>query len=190
MGFLINGERVLPVEMLSMLICFGAVIMIAFASQQPELSDSAVVASSSVGVGMTIAILSAWCLASQNVMTRVLKDIDAMVIMFYVGLVGFIFYTAVNILTGGFTVIASFTTHEIQELVLAISFDLIANLAANKAYQMSGSGFVSLISYLTIFYGFSCDFFFFDKIFSVTETSAICMILVVTVLTSIYKLRL
>ena len=190
MGYLINGERVLPIEMLSMLICFGAVIMIASASQQPELDDSAVVDSSSVGVGMIIVVLSAWFLASQNVMTRVLKDIDPMVIMFYVGFVGCIFYTAVNILTGGFTVIVSLTPYAIQQIVLAILFDMVANLAANRAYQMSGSGFVSLISYLTIIYGFSCDFFFFDKIFSVTEVSAICMILIVTVLTSIYKLRL
>ena len=132
---------------------------------------------------------AAWCLALQNVVTRSAKDIDAQVLLFYVGFIGTISWFFVNLFSGGFQNIASFSLNHYQGITLAIIFDLAYAFSVTLAYQSGNSGFISLIGYLVIFYGFIVDFIFFNKTFSSMEILAALVILAVTLSLSVQKLR-
>ena len=110
-------------------------------------------------------------------------------LLFYYGLIGTICWGAITFQTGDMTNLFSYTDSQYTQLAAATGFDLVYCFANLVAFQSSSSGFVSLISYLTILYGFLCDSFFFKKTFKGAELGAIAVILAVTVSTSIYKLR-
>ena len=57
------------------------------------------------------------------------------------------------------------------------------------AFQSDSSGFVALVSYVNIIYGFLADRIIFEQDFSPIELAAAIVILVVTVGTSVYKLH-
>ena len=54
---------------------------------------------------------------------------------------------------------------------------------------MDSSGFVALISYMTIVYAFLCDQFIFDESLNTIELVAALVILGVALFIAIYKLR-
>ena len=68
-------------------------------------------------------------------------------------------------------------------------FDSIAVNAVTIAFQSDSSEFVALISYVNILYAFVADVVIFNESFGWIELLAACVILVVTVGTSIYKIR-
>ena len=57
------------------------------------------------------------------------------------------------------------------------------------AYQSDSSGFVSLVSYMNIFYAYVCDQVFFDNKLNVVELLAALTILIVALGVAFYKLR-
>ena len=74
-------------------------------------------------------------------------------------------------------------------MIGATVFDSIAVNAVTIAFQSDSSGFVALISYVNILYAFVADVVIFKESFGWVELLAACVILVVTVGTSIYKIR-
>ena len=69
---------------------------------------------------------------------------------------------------------------------------LLDTLAVNSmtiAFQSDSSGFVSLVSYVNILYGFLGDRIIFKEQFHWMDLVAAVIILIVTVSTSVYKLR-
>ena len=57
------------------------------------------------------------------------------------------------------------------------------------AYQSDSSGFVSLISYMNIFYAYICDQAFFNNKLNVVELLAALTIMIVALGVAFYKLR-
>ena len=57
------------------------------------------------------------------------------------------------------------------------------------AFQSSSPAFVSLISYINIIYAFLADYIIFKETFTWIEFTAAALILIVTIFTSVYKIR-
>ena len=74
-------------------------------------------------------------------------------------------------------------------LLAATVFDTMGVNCATIAYQSDSSGFVALISYVMIVYGFLSDCLIFNESFSWVELSGAACIISVTIVTSIVKLR-
>ena len=73
-------------------------------------------------------------------------------------------------------------------MVIGALFDTMAIYSTTVAFQSDSSGFVALISYLTIVYSFLADRFIFDEEFAPLEMVAAIFILLVTICIMIYKL--
>ena len=71
----------------------------------------------------------------------------------------------------------------------AVLIETVAVYSMTIAYQSDSSGFVSLISYMLVIYAFFADIFVFCEQFKWLELVAALVILLVTVATSIFKLR-
>ena len=86
-----------------------------------------------------------------------------------------------------------FEIHEPVAYILGILgglSDFGALTCVNLAFQNDSTGFVSIIGYMSVFYSFLADQFLFDApITGFDLVGAIC-ILIVTLGTAVYKLRL
>ena len=74
-------------------------------------------------------------------------------------------------------------------MVAASLLDAVAIYSNLVAYQLDNSGFMGLLSYLTVLYAFASDFLLFGEKMYATELIAACMILAVTIGVSIYNMR-
>ena len=92
-------------------------------------------------------------------------------------------------INGTGTRLGSYTSREWLIATVSACFNSGESLTTTLAYQMDSSGFVSLISYMSIVYGFLCDQFIFDEKFTVIELVAALVILAVALFITIYKLR-
>lgn len=193
LAFFINGEPILGFELLGMMICFGAVVVIATSSQEETIVDEdATEESQGLNpklLGIILAMSAAWFIATQNVINRVAKSMDPLVLLFYYGLIGTLLWGVITFQSGSMANILTYSDSQCQQLFAAVGFDLLYCFANLVAFQSGSSGFVGLISYLTIIYSFICDSLIFKKTFSVKELSSIIVILLVTVVVSVYKLR-
>ena len=67
--------------------------------------------------------------------------------------------------------------------------DVVGVYSMTIAFQSDTSSFVSLISYINVIYAFLADCFIFKEHFTWIELLAALVILIITVITSIIKLR-
>ena len=74
-------------------------------------------------------------------------------------------------------------------MIGATLFDSLAVNSGTIAFQSDSSGFISLVTYINIIYAFVADTVIFKESFSGWELTGALVIFVVTVGTSIYKLR-
>ena len=73
-------------------------------------------------------------------------------------------------------------------MIFAVSFDVVAVNSMTIAYQSDSSGFVSLISYISVFYAFLGDLLIFKETFTTRELICSMLTLSVIVGVSVYKL--
>ena len=81
--------------------------------------------------------------------------------MFYIGFYGFLCWALAIYCTSGFSSFFSYSSSLYQGIFVAVLTDLTYAFLLLAAYQQGNSGFVGLISYMTILYGSLCDYFFF-----------------------------
>jgi len=74
-------------------------------------------------------------------------------------------------------------------LVIAGIFDWLAYNTRIIAFQTSGSGFIALIGYIAIFYGFLADVFIFNAEIKGFDLAGALLIMVVTMVSAVYKLK-
>jgi drug/metabolite transporter (DMT)-like permease len=74
-------------------------------------------------------------------------------------------------------------------MLMGCVIDFIGLNALNIAYQSDKSGFISIIGYLCVFYGFLCDEFIFNAPMTGFDLLGAILIFVVTVGVALYKLR-
>ena len=98
-------------------------------------------------------------------LNRKLKSIDYSALMVYHGLIGGIL-SAIYILIEAAINGGNFRFYTLQQYLIlagAATFDAMACFSMTIAYQSDNSGFVSLLGYAIILYGFLSDVLIFDE---------------------------
>lgn len=201
LAFLLLKERIKAIEILGILICFGGVIMIGFARQERidekeaeaaakgETDDEEEVSQLVQNIGLGLGLLSAMTMAVNSVYNRKLKNIDYFVVMCYHGILGSAFaivYICIEAVINGEFRIYTFVQYLI--LIAASVMDMLTVNCMTIAFQRDSSGFVSLISYALIFYGFLSDVIIFNEKIMVLEVIGAIIILVSTMTVATIKL--
>ena len=74
-------------------------------------------------------------------------------------------------------------------LFLMCCFDLTAVCTQQLAFQKDSSGFVAIIGYTVVVYGFLADYFIFQVTPTGLQIAAASLILLVNLVTTVIKLR-
>ena len=85
--------------------------------------------------------------------------------------------------------ILNYSGHVYMLMAISTILNTVGVTSMTIAFQSDSSGFVSLISYVNIFYSFIFDRIVFKEKFHWVDLVAAVVILTVTVSTSVYKLR-
>jgi drug/metabolite transporter (DMT)-like permease len=114
-------------------------------------------------IGVIIGVGAAIFFAFNSVWNRKLKEVHFLVLMVMHGLIGFILLSILicveALITGnGFRI---YNTYEYGMLAGVSIFDCIGCYSMTIAYQSDSSGFVSLLGYGIIVWGFNADIFVF-----------------------------
>ena len=132
-----------------------------------------------------------WFYAACNVVNRKLKDVHFAIIGFYHPVTGitisFCCLAVSYLFTGVFLEVHSLQTY--GYLFLACMFNFVELNSQNIAFQSDSSGFVSVVGYLVVFYGFLADEFVFKRPIAGLELAGAIMIFTVTVGVTVFKLR-
>ena len=147
-------------------------------------------------LGYSLIFVLTWIFAANCVLNRALKGINSGVIMFWHGIIGILFaLIAVGVSyfidsePGSGLSILNYSAEVYGLIIAATLCDTLAVNSMTIAFQSDSSGFVSLISYIGVIYAFTADSLIFNEHFSWVELVAAVCILIVTVTTSIIKLR-
>ena len=194
---LLLSEKIKLVEILGIFVCFGGVIMIAFAKQQ-RISEAAedtvdteedATSDSDQWLGIGLALLSAWTMGFNSVFTRKLKNINYTVVMTYHGLTGvslaLIYIVVERLIVGEFRM---YTALQYLILTAAALTDTVCVNSMTIAYQSDSSGFVSLLGYTIVFYGFLADIVVFNEDIQGLELAGALLVLAATVVVAVIKL--
>ena len=112
-------------------------------------------------------------------------------VLFYHALIGISLAAAVILgehwITGNDFRIYTWTQY--GTILLCCVFDFIALNCQTVAFQSDSSGFVSLIGYMAVLYAFIVDYLVFHESISLVEICGAILILTVTILVSVKKIR-
>lgn len=202
LAFIFFKEMLLPVEIGAMIVCFGAMITMTLtsakysASQDDGTDDVAGYSKTQMAIGYPLIFIVSWIYASNCVLNRALKDVHHAILMFWHGVLGIV------LAVSGVLIEAIFVQNPegglrifhysgaVYALMLgATLFDSGAVNFVTIAFQSDSSGFVALISYISIIYAFLADRIIFHESFHWLELVTAIVILAVTSSTSFYKLR-
>ena len=117
--------------------------------------------------GLFCAFASSLFVATVGVSSRALKHVATPVVTFYHSIVGIIVFSVVIITQGMLDEFRFSSYTEQQKLLMVIGslFDTLAIYSTTVAFQSDSSGFVALLSYLTVVYSFVADQVIFHEEF-------------------------
>ena len=138
---------------------------------------------------MIVAFISAWGLAVTSVFNRKLKTIDYTLVMVYHGFIGVIL-AILFIVIEGLVKSGQLRFYSLEQYLFlfgAATWDTIGCYSITIAYQSDSSGFVSLLGYAIIVYGFLSDVIFFDEQILPLQFAGAMIIFVATFIVAVYK---
>ena len=196
------NEKMIPCEVIAMLVCFAGMVTVTVSGTRNAAEDGSDASSANYSrtqliVGYSLVIVTSWVFAACATLCRALKDISSGIIMFWHGILGITLAT-IAILVEYFVSdygkgqgmhLFNMGSYALVLLLAATVFDTMGVNCATIAYQSDSSGFVALISYVMVVYGFLSDCLIFNESFSWVELSGAACIISVTIVTSVVKLR-
>ena len=87
LAFLSFGEKIIPLELMAMFVCFGAMVTITCTGSKKDAASSNY-ESAELIVGYILMFVCSWVIAACTVLCRALKEINIAVIMFWHGVMG------------------------------------------------------------------------------------------------------
>ena len=140
-------------------------------------------------LGIVVAFTGAWTFSICSVFNRKLKEIGYEALMVYHGLIGGVLASVFILIEGAIN--GEFRTYTLNQyliLFLASTFDCAACNAMTIAYQSDSSGFVSLLGYAIIIYGFLSDIIVFNEDIHALQLTGALIIFAATFVVAAYKL--
>lgn len=174
-----------------MVLCFiGVMSLVLFKpSNKTEQLDSETIYRT---FGILLMFVVAWTQAAINVTNRKLRDVHFLIIGFFHPILGFII-TIVWILANKIMTGEGMGSHSMSIYILifvSCCFDFTQLCSQNIAFQSASSGFVSVMSYISIAYGFLADELIFHTSITGMELMGATLIMVVCFTTAVLKLRM
>ena len=132
----------------------------------------------------------AWLYAASNVMSRKLKNVNFAVIGFYHPVAGLILSAILMFTRYCFTGVAPtiFPATSYWYQLAACMADFVLLNSQNIAFQSDSSGFIAVLGYVVIFYGFLADKFIFNTPVTPFDLVGASVIFIVTIIVTIKKL--
>ena len=196
------NEKMIPCEVIAMLVCFAGMVTVTVSGTRNAAEDGSDASSANYSrtqliVGYSLVIVTSWVFAACATLCRALKDISSGIIMFWHGILGVTLATIAILVEyivsdygkGQGMHLLNMGSQALVLLLAATVFDTMGVNCATIAYQSDSSGFVALISYVMVVYGFLSDCLIFNESFSWVELSGAACIISVTIVTSVVKLR-
>ena len=165
-----------------MLLCFIGVVFIAL-NRPNQLQEQ-----KTETFGIMLMVVVAWTQAVIFVTNRRLRDVHFAIIGFFHPILGFTVTTSYMFMAG--LGMGSHTVALYFKVFVACCFDFLQLCSQNIAFQSDTSGFISLISYISVAYGFIADELIFNESITGMELMGATLILVVCLTTAVLKLRL
>ena len=177
LGYFINGEKMVPVQVLGMVIVLITVFIM---NSTAKSKDGSIIEEEFTNVHILLALVIAVLSGAASVTTRALKDVPQSIIMFYHGLAGSIM-TAVWIGSNAVDEKKSFgwetySTDMWTLMLLASLLNSFETLFHLVAFQSDTSGFIVLIGNISIVYFFLSDTLIFRETFTAIEIGGIIVI--------------
>ena len=191
MGFYFLSEKIFPIEIVGMVICFVAFVALTLTGED-ESSNSQEPGTGSHILGSILSFVGAWLNAGAFVTNRMLKGIDIKAVLFMhgvIGLLGGICYSISDGLQGAdYFIYFKYSLKLYVMAFLSCLMDVACISTSLIASQNGSQSFVGLNLYMMIVYGFLTDIFIFDESIQVSEILAAGAILGTTLTVSIYKI--
>ena len=162
LGFYLNKEKIQKFEYVAMALCLLGVALIAIYKQTTSISDSKGSLLSTSTIGIVLTFLVAWMQAGINVVNRKLKDVHYGIITFYHCITAPLVavYLLGSLIVGNSAPIHSAGIY--LALFAACCFDFLQLCSMNIAFQNDSSGFVAILGYISVVYGFIADELIFN----------------------------
>jgi drug/metabolite transporter (DMT)-like permease len=191
-------------EVLGLIICF---VCVYFISKTGGVEDDPLVVTDGdemvssqdrwmFGIGLAVATSLGY--AVNAIMNRALKEFHYVVIMTYHGMAGFALSVSLVLIIplfnsslvsyGAGITFFSYTQSQYIRMICACLFDTLAVNSMTVAFQSDSSGFISLVSYISIVYAFIGDVVIFNETFVPIELACSIGILAVIIGVSLMKL--
>jgi drug/metabolite transporter (DMT)-like permease len=122
---------------------------------------------------------------------RKLKDVHFAIITFYHPIIAapvIVVYLIIKVISGAKS--GSHSGGIYFALFAACCFDFLQLCSMNIAFQNDSSGFVAILGYISVVYGFIADELIFNNSISGMELVGASLILIVCISTAAYKLKL
>merc|ERR1711997_59830 len=198
LGFMINNEKFLRIEVIGILACFIGVIMMAMSDDTTQQSDnfSAIQDSSWAMFGRLIGVLVMVFVAFNDgllaVMARTMKSIHFSLLMFWFSAIGMIilisFLTCSAIYTWTIPQIFTYNISQMYNLIMTGIFSALNLTCLTIAYQNDKSATVSLLAYIALVYAFTADIMIFNHNFVLLELTGAILITSFNLFTIVYKM--
>jgi len=171
-----------------MAVCFIGVVAIATSKDESAGADTY---QETKVLGLCLTFTLAWVAATTNVLNRKMKTVHFSVISFlhacYGLSVSLIIITIEALVNGnGYRI---YTGRQYGLMFLTAFIDTFALLSVTIAFQADSTGFVSIIGYMIVVYGFLADLFLFKQSITGIDLIGALLIFTTTVGIAIYKLR-
>ena len=188
-AYFLLREPIYRHEIIGTVVCFASVLLMGIYAMCHELTKE-----TEYAVGSVLALISAVLFGFSAVSIRAMKDTPALVIVFYHALFGVIIsavvigaeYAADG--ADGFR-LSKYSNQQMFVTFVTALLDAATLILSNFAYSLSKSGFIALMSYISVVYASWADFYIFKEEFEQMELYAALLILATTVATAVYKLR-
>lgn len=192
-------EPLILQELLGIIVCFAAVTVITTQGAKERRADKVNETNDCVWqvsplLIVAICMLASWSGAIQAILNRKLKLVPTNVIIFYHGLLGFILFGCFILIeaaiTGDGFRFADYTGRQFGILTCCTLIDYLSLVMMTMAFQYDSSGFVGLMSYMSIVYAYFSDYFLFQQTLNGISLIAALVIMFVAIGVAFYKLML
>ena len=198
LGYMINNEQFLRVEVIGILACFCGVIMMAASDGADEVPDSnsAMQGSGLQTFGRLVGVLVMVFVAFNDgllaVMARTMKSLHFSLLMFWFSAIGMAilagYFACYSALTHSMPRILTYDFDQLYNLVLTGIFSALNLTCLTIAYQNDKSATVSLLAYIALVYAFLADTVIFSHNFVFLELSGALLITSFNLFTIVYKM--
>ena len=189
LAYIINGERIVLLEIMGMFICFGTIFAISKSESEKNVAGEDITVEEAANdqriLGLCLGIVVAIFAGTTSVLNRTLKHVPTSLIMLYHGAAGMI-VSGVYVLfeayfTGNDVKMLSYSSGNWLGIAISTFFNSVTVACHTIAFKSDSSGFIVLMGNVSVLYFFFADTFLFHEVFTSVELIGTVVIMTVII---------